>query len=104
MKTLLRFLLLIACLISVCAPAMAQYVSAGPNGGVVYSFYRAGSQVYAAGSGGIYVTVNEGKSWTEVASTPSVFGCDAVYSVVAFGADMYAGTYSSGIFQSHDGG
>lgn len=105
MNKLLRFLLpAVACFFTVPGTANAQFVSSGPNGGAAYSFYRDNSRLLVAGSGGIYVSNDEGKTWRETSMAPSVFGCDPIYSVAASGPDVYGGSQQSGIFHSLNSG
>jgi photosystem II stability/assembly factor-like uncharacterized protein len=105
MKKLLRLLLSAVGLAAFAGEAVAQqYVSSGPYGGAVYSFYRDNARILAAGSGGIYISTDEGKSWQELALQPAVFGCDQLYSVAVLGPEMYAGSRQTGIYHSQDAG
>jgi hypothetical protein len=105
MKQLLR-ILLSSCFIAIIAePVLAQqYKSTGPYGGAVYSFYRNGTQILAAGSGGVYQSNDEGLAWKELNTQPSTFGCDQLYSIAASAGDMYAGSLHTGIYRSNDMG
>ncbi len=107
MKKLLRivFPLFALTCISTESEAQAPYLSSGPNGGIVHSFYRdITNTVYAAGSGGIYVSGDEGQSWQEASGSPTAFGCDVLYSVAASGNNLFAGSLQSGIYRSFDAG
>lgn len=95
-----------ALLLALCAPmAHAQYQTTGPNGGEAFSFYRDNTGViYTAGSGGVFSSMDEGKSWRELNNTPATFSCDKLYSIAVSGPDVYAGSDIAGIYSSHDGG
>ncbi len=103
MNRKLRFALLIVCSLAYGRVA-AQYVSSGPNGGAVYSFYKDNGRIYAGGSGGVYTSSDDGVSWQASSGSPSAFGCDPIYSVAASGPDIYAGSFQNGIYHSGDGG
>lgn len=81
-----------------------QYVSTGPYGGAVYSFYRDNARIFLAGTGGIYLSNNEGKSWQETTVRPAIFSCDPLYSVATSGPEVYAGSRQTGIYHSQDAG
>lgn len=105
MKQLVRILLFSCCTATIAGTVSAQqFMSTGPNGGAVYSFYRNGTKLLAAGSGGLYQSTDEGKSWQELNSQPSTFGCDHIYSVAATAGEMYAGSRQTGIYRSNDFG
>ncbi len=85
--------------------ARAQYLSSGPNGGRVNAIFREqGGTLYMTGNGGIFRSQDEGKSWQELAPSPSTFNCNELYGVAVSGVDMYASSDVGGIFHSSDGG
>jgi hypothetical protein len=104
MKKLLLFILPLACVTALSNNAYAQYVTSGPYGGAVYNFYRDNTRLLAAGSGGVFISSNEGKSWQELGNAPGTFGCDQIYSVAASGGSIYAGSLQTGIYSSQNGG
>jgi photosystem II stability/assembly factor-like uncharacterized protein len=80
----------------------------GPQGGTALSLARhpTSPNVVLAGAyfGGLYRSVDEGFSWTTVA-TP--FASSAVFAVTFDPGDptvIYAGTFQHGLFRTHDGG
>jgi photosystem II stability/assembly factor-like uncharacterized protein len=87
------------------SPALAQYETTGPDGGEAYTFFRETSgDIYVAGSGGVFRTNDEGKSWRALTNMPAAFSCDKLYSISVSGPDIYAGSDRAGIYISHDGG
>lgn len=104
MKKLISLLLPAIGIFSLIGNVQAQFVSTGPYGGALHLFYRENSNLLAAGSGGVYQSSNEGRTWQELATAPNVFGCDVIHSVASSAGTIYAGSRQSGIFRSVDGG
>ncbi len=101
---ILRYLLLLPFLLAT-FNLHAQWNSRGPYGGMVYDFYRFGGQVWAATSGGVFFSGNDGLFWNNPASAPAAFGCgDVVRTVGVNGQDVFAGTAGNGVFRSNNGG
>ncbi len=84
--------------------ASAQYVSQGPRGGAASGFYQDGGRMWVASSSGPYFSDDQGLTWHAPTAVPSVFGCDNIVSVAAFGNEIMAGSQRSGIFFSPDAG
>src|SRR5882762_6271969 len=72
----------------------------GPVGGVVNCLTVMGSNIYAGTNGGIYISNNNGTSWTA-----SKIGLTSINisAIVQKGTDLFAGTFG-GVFKSSNQG
>ncbi len=63
-----------------------------------------GADMLAATDSGVYVSADRGWTWTKKSHGIPVDEYSTVTCVAGNGTNLYAGTYSYGIFVSHDGG
>ncbi len=79
----------------------AQWVQTnGPFGGSVRCFAVSGSNVFAGTYGGVFLSTNNGASWTADGLTQKM-----VYSLLVNGTNIFAGTVNGGgIFLSTNNG
>jgi photosystem II stability/assembly factor-like uncharacterized protein len=84
--------------------ASAQYVSNGPEGGAAYNFYQEAGRTWLAANAGVFYSDDQGQSWEHIPISRSIYGCDSLISIAAFGNDVYAGAMRSGIYYSPDRG
>ncbi len=74
-----------------------------PAAGNINCFAVSGSNVFAGIlNGGIYVTTNNGASWTE--SDAGLITNSSVLSLLASGSNLFAGTYGNGVYFSNNNG
>lgn len=76
-------------------------VSKGLDGGGISNIAVYGSNIYAATSGGLFVTTNNGTNWNLLYSGITNFN---VLSVAVSGNKIFIGTDGSGVFRSTDNG
>ena len=78
-----------------------SWSSGGPEGGIIYDFSQKGDIIYAGTSGGVYKSINKGRSW--IGSGLKFYN---VFSVFAhpFGVDTVLAGTEKGVFISYDGG
>ena len=75
----------------------------GQSAGIVVGVYAVGSTVYAATSGGLSVSTDDGATFATYTSTNGVGFAgppapnNSVYAVYAVGTTVYAGTVGSGL-------
>ncbi len=82
----------------------AQWNHTGPQGGEVDAFCESGSNLFAAPwSGGIYISTDNGASWTPVNNGLTNINI-RVTALYAEGSNIFAGTWGSGVFRSTDMG
>jgi hypothetical protein len=80
----------------------AQWVqaSSGINATLtIYSLTALGSNIYAGSDSGVYISTNNGTSWTK-----TVLNNKVVYSLATIGTVIFAGTGSSGVYSSSNNG
>jgi photosystem II stability/assembly factor-like uncharacterized protein len=70
----------------------------------VYSVFFNGTEMLAATDSGVFISTDLGQSWTKKSHGIPVDEYSTVTCVAGNGSNLYAGTYSYGIFVSHDGG
>jgi photosystem II stability/assembly factor-like uncharacterized protein len=108
MRLRTSFTLALGVLVWLCPATTAQWVQTnGPYGGTVLSFAvspngAGGTNLFAGtGGGGVFVSTNDGTSWT-----PARSGLTApvASSLALSGANLFAGTWGSGVFLSTDNG
>lgn len=104
-KVSLVVVLLMSCGIS---SSFAQWVqTSGPGGGSIHSLVAIGTKLFAgtssftATSGGVYLSTNNGTSWTAVNSGLTN---EDVNSLAVNGANLFAGTGGGGVFLSTNNG
>ena len=96
MKTFKKISLFVLLLVQIC---LAQWVQTnGPYGGPVNCFAVSGTNLFA-GIGGLFVSTNNGTSWTEIGFTNYNVNALAVSE-----GNLFAGTDGGGIFLSSDNG
>ena len=100
MKNVYRFLLLFSLILASVNPLCAQWVTNGPYGGYVNSLAVSGTNLYAGASGGVFLSTDNGTSWTTVKT-----GLSNTYvnALAVSGTSLYAGT-EGGVFISTDNG
>ena len=77
----------------------AQWVQTnGPGGGTVFSLTVSGKNLFAGTSDGVYLSTNNGTSWSVVGLTST-----NVNALAISGANLFAGT-NSGVFRSTNNG
>jgi ligand-binding sensor domain-containing protein len=94
-------LLLFACLFFASYISTAQWQqTSGPTGGIVNCLTVMGSNLFAGTNGGIYVSTNNGTSWTSAKT-----GLTSVHvsAIVQKGANLFAGT-TGGVYMSANQG
>ncbi len=69
----------------------------GPHDGVFNDFAIIGTDVYAATNKGVFVSTNNGNSWTKLSHIPS-------YSIYFDGTNLFAGSMAGGVYISTDYG
>lgn len=74
--------------------------TAGPEGGYTYDFVSSGSYFYAGTMGGVFVTSDNGISWTPVNNGIIPY---EIYAVTAAGQFVFAGT-KHGVFRTSNNG
>ena len=95
------FLQVILVLLILSIPTRAQWIQTnGPDGGGVCSFATLGTNLFAGTSGGIFLSTNNGSSWSAVNTGLTSAG---VWTLAVSGTDLFAGT-SSGVFLSSNNG
>lgn len=68
-----QFICLAQVLILLCPLALAQWVQTnGPCGGFVSCFAISGTNLFAGTNGGVFLSTNNGTSWTAVSSPSRV--------------------------------
>ena len=101
MKTLLRFVVAALSLFASMNPLYAQWVQAngtnGPIGATVRSFYVSGNNLFAGTTRGVFLSTDNGASWSALNTAISP------YAFAASGANLFAGT-TTGVFLSTDNG
>ena len=104
MKNIFR-LLFVVCFLFTCANSLhAQWVrTSGPCGGYVDAFGVSGTNLFAGtGGDGVYLSTNNGTSWTQVNSglplTPTVT------SFAVNGTEIFAGIDGNGVYLSTNNG
>ena len=91
MKKIFLFLVLMSSF------AFSQWVQTnGPYGGYVYSFAVSGTNLFAGTGGGVFLSTNNGTSWTAVNTglTNSY-----VLSLAVSGTNLFAGTWGNGVWR-----
>ena len=82
-----------------CATASAQWVQTdGPYGGRVYSFAISGTNLFAGTLDGVFLSTNNGVSWTAAGLTSY-----QVWSLVVSGTNLFAGTTSGAFLSTNNG-
>jgi uncharacterized protein (TIGR03437 family) len=73
----------------------------GLEGGQVFAFLNQGANLLAGGAGGVYLSANQGQSWTPVNNGLTN---TQVLSLASTGARLFAGTDGAGVFVSTNQG
>jgi len=88
-------------IVLVCPFASAQWVQPnGPYGGFVYALAVSGTNIFAGTNDGVYLSTNNGTSWTEVDSGLTY---TYVQALAVSGTNLFAGT-DAGVFLSTNNG
>src|SRR5690349_14322147 len=103
MKTTRLFFLLFVCTTVCTSHALAQWVQTnGPWGGYVQCFAASGTKLFAGtGQGNIYLSTNNGSSWTGAVTGLSNI---IVQALAVSGTNVFAGTRGGGMYRSSDDG
>jgi len=75
-----------------------------PSGTSIRSLAVYGSNLYAAGDSGLFMSTNGGSAWTSLLSSAKIPGIMGVLSIAADQGNLFAGTADSGVFRSTDNG
>jgi len=73
----------------------------GLLGGQIFDFLSSGQNVFAGGSGGVYLSINQGQTWT---LSSRDLANSRVLALRASGANLFAGTDGGGVFRSTNQG
>ena len=77
--------------------AHAQWVQTnGPYGGMIISFAVSGTNLFAGTGGGVFLSTNNGTSWTEVNNGLTN---THVYTLAVSGTNLFAGTLGGGVWR-----
>ncbi len=77
--------------------AHAQWVHTnGPYGGQIISFAVSGTNLFAGTEGGVFLSTNNGTSWTEVNTGLT---STSVIAFAASGTNLFAGTPGGGVWR-----
>jgi photosystem II stability/assembly factor-like uncharacterized protein len=101
-----------------CASQMSSGIFMTPDYGLSWSYLYGvlptqdvssigwnGTDMLAATDSGVFVSIDRGHTWNKKSNgIPPMDPYNTVTCIAGSGTDLYAGTYSSGIFVSHDGG
>ena len=74
----------------------------GPDGGYVQCIATNGSSIFAGTGDNIYLSTNNGSSWTGVNN--GITADSYIYSIVFSGSNVFAAAYSQGLLVSSDNG
>ena len=67
LDSLSAFMVVVFCLLTTTSPLHAQWVQTnGPYGGIVFSFAVSGTNLFAGTWSGVFLSTNNGTSWTAV--------------------------------------
>ncbi len=92
MKSILRILVLMIAISSISNQLMAQWIQTnGPEGGGVHCFTVIGTNLFAGTDGGVFLSTNNGDSWTPVNSG---LWNPVVFSLLVVDSNLFAGRYS----------
>ncbi len=101
MKNIIRSLMLSIFMISGINPSMAQWIQTGSNNGFIQCITASGTNLFAGGSGGVFLSTNDGTSWITV---DSGLTNPYVYALTFSGTNLFAGTWGGGAFLSTNNG
>ena len=96
MKSTFRFLLGALSVFTSTNPLHAQWIQTnGPGGGHVRTFAVSGTNLFAGTIGGVFLSTNNGTSWTAVNTGLTNTNASAL---AVSGTNLFAGTYSGGVY------
>jgi hypothetical protein len=96
-KLLARYIVCMGLMIFFAHISSAEWVQTkGPYGGRVISLAVSGGTIFAGTYGGVFLTANNGASWTEVNS--GLMNTE-VWSLAVSGENIFAGTYGNGVWR-----
>jgi len=98
-----RFIFFTICLLKIILynNVLAQWVQTnGPYGGFIASFAISGTNLFVGAGGGVFLSTDNGTSWTEANS--GLTNTD-VWSLVVLDSNLFVGT-NGGVFLSTDNG
>ena len=103
MKLILCTLVSVASFFANSSPMLAQWVQTnGPEGGAIIALAVSGANLFAgADSGGVFLSTNNGTSWTAASTGLTDTG---VVALAVSGTNLFAGTYTGGVFLSTNNG
>ena len=109
MRTIIRINLQLMLFILLCNSTHAQWVqTSGPSGGLVLSLAVSGSNLFAGTNGSVFLSTNNGESWSIVNSGLPNSEVSAICTSPALGGSgdtvLFVGTRNAGVFRSTDGG
>jgi hypothetical protein len=94
-----RILVILAMLLAMSANAQWVQMSNGMGNGYVYSFAISGNYIFAGtDTGGVYLSTNNGSSWTHTASINN-----SVYSLAITGSNIFAGDGGEVLLSTNNG-
>ncbi len=97
-----RFVFAVSCLFVYLNPLHSQWVQTnGLSGGYVHSIISTGTNLFAGTDGGVFLSIDNGTSWTAVNSGLS---SPYVLSMAAVGTNLFAGFNGGGINLSTNNG
>ena len=89
-----QFICLVIMLILLCSFASAQWLQTnGPTGGNISSFAVSGTNLFAGTNSGVFLSTNNGTSWTSVSKGLTFTD---VFALAVSGENLFAGTGISG--------
>ena len=102
MKKLYQFFLSTLLIIALSSTLLAQWVQTnGPYGGYVGCFTVSDTHLFAGTGVGVFLTTNNGSSWTEVNTGLTN---TSVTSLAVSATNLFAGTWNGGVFLSTNNG
>jgi len=102
MKSTFRFLLGALSVFTSTNPLHAQWIQTnGPGGGHVRTFAVSGTNLFAGTIGGVFLSTNNGTSWTAASTGLTNY---YVWALAVSGTNLFAGTYGGGVFLSTNNG
>jgi len=102
MKTIACIGVIVAIIFTTSSPIFAQWVQTnGPYGGYIRCFAVSGTNIFAGTGGGVFLSANNGTSWTDV--NKGLTNTD-VQALAVSGTNLFAGTWGGGVFLSTNNG
>lgn len=67
-----------------------------PADTTVNAFAQSGSSLFAGTSNGVFISINQGQSWTAVSDG---LPATSIFSLAVSGTNLYAGTAGKGVYR-----